>query len=242
MEIVLFGAFLAFYLMFNVYENYFREKERFYAMPGAGTLWHMHQWLGWITAFGFVAFQLFEVWMAVKILILSAAVWWIVYSGWLNALKNRWWFYQSQQSSSTFEKLARLEVKLIFLLAALVLFLAGCSPAVRYVERVRVDTVTVVPPTIIKELPAVTVTDTVVIGHEIVKTDTVVTVKYFPREQRFDLMVKPDTIRILRIDTVEVTQVLPDPPPAEESETPMWVWFVVSGGIIGVLYIFLRKR
>jgi len=239
MEYLLYAVFFIAFIATQVLENWFRERERFVGMPGAGTFWHMHQWLGWILIFGYITFLLFEdVWTGVRILILSAAIWWIFFDGWLNSLKKRWWFHQSKETSSTFEKYARMEVKLILLFIAILLLVAGCSPAVRYVDRVTVDTVVVVPPTIIKELPAVTVTDTVVIGHEIVKTDTVVTVKYFPREQRFDLMVKPDTVKLLMVDTVEVTQVLPDPEP----ETPIWVWFVSIGGIIGVLYIFLRKR
>ena len=154
-------------------------------------------------------------------------------------LKQRGFFYRSEQSSSTLEKIAFPWVKIAVLVAALLFLFAGCSPAVRYVESVRVDTVRVVPPVIERELPAQIVTDTVVIGNEIVRTDTVVTVKYFPKEQRFYVKVKPDTVEVLRIDTVTQVQIRD----AEQDEESWWeLWWVWAIALAAVLIIWIKRK
>lgn len=239
MEYLLYAVFFIAFIATQVLENWFRERERFANLPGAGTKWHHHQWLGWILIFGYITFLLFEdVWTGVRILILSAAIWWIFFDGWLNSLKKRWWFHQSKETSSTFEKYARMEVKLILLFIAVLLLVAGCSPAVRYVDRVTVDTVVVVPPTIIKELPAQVITDTVIVTNEVVNADTVTTVKYFPKEQRFYVKVKPDTIRLLRIDTVTQVQII-EPPPEESWYEKWWLWAIAVGVVV---FMWMKKK
>jgi len=229
-------------LITQVYENWYRERERFeeeeIIAKEYGLYWHTHQFMGWGLIFGMVAGLLFGGWTAVKVVALTGASWWIVYDGWLNVIKKRPFFYQSKQSSSTLEQIAHPVVKIGLLIGVIALMLfAGCSPAVRYVESVRVDTVTVVPPVIVKEIPAQVITDTVIVGYEVVHTDTVVTVKYMPREQKFDLKVKPDTIRLIQVDTVTKIEMTEKEPEGAWYEA-WWLWAIG----VGVLVIVIIKR
>lgn len=243
MEWLSYILFAVIFLMTQVYENYYRERERFELVDliaeKFGRYWHTHQFMGWGLVFGMVAGLLFGGWTAVKVVALTGASWWIVYDGWLNLIKGRVFFYQSKQSTSTLEKIAHPVVKIGLLIGVIALMLlAGCSPAVRYVESVRVDTVTVVPPVIVKEIPAQVITDTVIVGYEVIHTDTVVTVKYLPREQKFELKVKPDTIRLIQVDTVTKIHITEKEAESEWYET-WWIWAIAVGVMV---FLIVRKK
>ena len=123
MDHLIFTLFFAGMMMANVFENYWRERERFAGVPGAGTLWHFWQWVGWIIVFVCVSVLLFQSWYGVLLLLPTSAIWWIGYSGWLNVLKNRPFFYRSDQSSSKFEKYATAPVKIAYLIITVIILL-----------------------------------------------------------------------------------------------------------------------
>jgi hypothetical protein len=244
MDFIAFICFYAAILFVNVLENWYREKAISPAFTGKqkdlfGTMWHTYQMAGWIVTFLTIAILIFDPWTAIKTTFVGGAFWWTIYSGYLNALKKRWWFHQSTTTTSTMEKYGTIYVKLgLIVLSLLVFFLAGCSPTVRYIDRVQVDTLTIVPPPVIKELPAQVITDTVIIGTYVKDTDTVIKIKYYPLEQKFNLKVKPDTIKILRIDTVTTTQIIE----TEKDEGINWYWIAIIAGIVVIIITYLKRR
>lgn len=79
--------------------------------------------------------------------------------------------------------------------------------------------------------------DTVIIGHEIIKNDTIKLVKYFPKKEKFYIKVKPDSIVLY--DTIKTTQVI-----KEVVETPFLskVGLVAIGFLITVALIIIIKN
>lgn len=82
--------------------------------------------------------------------------------------------------------------------------LAGCSTT-RVMERVTVDTIRVASPVVEDSLRAVLVSDTVIVTNRVVERDTVIDVRYYPKLEKFYIKVKPDTVTIFKVDTVETT-------------------------------------
>ena len=124
------------------------------------------------------------------------------------------------------------------------LLFAGCSPTVRYIESVRIDTVRVVPPVIEKELPAKIITDTVIVANVVMGIDTVVDVRYYPVEKKFYVKAKPDTIQLLRVDTVSVVRVVESTPESEawyESGTAKLIWILMGIGVVVFIIYKVRK-
>jgi hypothetical protein len=100
------------------------------------------------------------------------------------------------------------EGKCCWILVAAFLLLAGCcasSPVDKTETVIKNNEVRVPVPVIEESLEAKD--DTVFIhGEKIIETDTVITVKYFPIEKKIYLKVKPDTVIINKVDTIQVTQ------------------------------------
>lgn len=91
----------------------------------------------------------------------------------------------------------------IFLVIFLVLFLAGCgSSGIMQKTIVQDRILKAASPEIVETLPAVK-QDTVIIAQKIVKLDTVIQVKYFPKTQTMYVNVKPDTVIIVVPDTIQ---------------------------------------
>lgn len=88
--------------------------------------------------------------------------------------------------------------------AVLMYLLAGCSTT-RVMERVTVDTIRVASPVVEDSLRAVLVSDTVIVTNRVVERDTVIDVRYYPKLEKFYIKVKPDTVTIFKVDTVETT-------------------------------------
>jgi len=59
-------------------------------------------------------------------------------------------------------------------------------------------------PVIEDSIREVTITDTVIVGYDIIHSDTVTIVKYFPKLQKFYIKVKPDSIIIM--DTTRIVE------------------------------------
>jgi hypothetical protein len=106
------------------------------------------------------------------------------------------------------------------------------------------------PETVIRQttqdIPVPPVADTVYVSHydtllvsgeKVVRTDTVIVVKYFPVEKKFYVKVKPDTIRITHTDTTQVVK-------QEVIETPLLskVGLVGIGLILGFGLVYVVRK
>jgi hypothetical protein len=80
----------------------------------------------------------------------------------------------------------------------IIIFFFGCTP--KEITTV-IKPVAIAPPVIEDSLKASVITDTVIIANTIYKKDTLITVKYYPKEKKFYIKAKPDTIIIM--DTVK---------------------------------------
>lgn len=169
---------------------------------------------------------------AARIIFATAVLFWIIYDIIINYYLNKSLFMPSKTSTSWSEKFYKL--KPILLIAAILLFVFGCS-GTRVIETTRVDTIKVVPPNIEEILDAKTVTDTIIIANKIVDKDTVIDVRYYPIEKKFYIKAKPDTVTITRVDTVaqHIT---------EKSDSHTIVWYFAIGLIILFIIIIIKIR
>lgn len=81
--------------------------------------------------------------------------------------------------------------------------------------------------------------DTVVLGEKITKTDTVVQIKYYPKQGYFDFTAKPDTIIFHDIDTLSITKTV-----VEEYAFENKVYLTIAGFVLGLILmaIILRRK
>ncbi|WP_337871620.1 hypothetical protein [Ignavibacterium sp.] len=187
-------------------------------------------------AFGFIlsAVYGFSV-MSLKIVFAVGVMFWIIYDIIINYYRNTNIFEPSQYSTSIFEKLAWL--KPILVLLTIVLFAVGCSQA-RYIDRVKVDTLKIAPPTVEKFLDTKLITDTVIVTNEVVKQDTVIDVRYYPVEKKFYVKVKPDTVEVIRLDTVSQTIIK-----EEKSQGLLnYIFAVILLALIGLTIKIIRSN
>jgi allophanate hydrolase subunit 1 len=119
----------------------------------------------------------------------------------------------------------------------LILTLSSCTPSVRYIDKITVDTIKVVPP-IIYDSILVKQYDTVVVAQRIVDNDTIIDVRYYPETKYITVKVKPDTVEVLRIDTVSVTQVIEQ---AKEKSYTVWN-YIIALAIIVLISIFIWRK
>lgn len=101
-----------------------------------------------------------------------------------------------------------MKFRILMILLAVSLISAGCTPQVKYIERVRVDTIKAASPIIEETLAAKVITDTLVMSSKEARNDTVRIIKYFPREKKFYIKVKPDTVKVIDVDTLQTTQII----------------------------------
>lgn len=87
--------------------------------------------------------------------------------------------------------------KIIFILFALI---CGCS----HPETVIRDRYITLDPFVIHDTLPVFITDTVITGLKIVKSDTVALIKYLPGRKEFIYRIKTDTIKIKHTDTLRI--------------------------------------
>lgn len=122
-------------------------------------------------------------------------------------------------------------IKLLIVLSCIGII--GCS-SVKEVTEIKAR---FIQPEIIEDsIKNVTVTDTVIIGTEIIKHDTTTIVKYFPQEKKFYIKVKPDSILI--IDTIKTKQII-----EKKIETPLLskLGLVLIGAAGMILIIIIKK-
>ena len=90
----------------------------------------------------------------------------------------------------------------LLLLPLLSIVIWGCStPTETITRRVQLKAVS---PAIHDTILVTVERDTVIEGERIVKTDTLILVKYFPVEKKFYVYAKPDTVTIIHTDTTQV--------------------------------------
>ena len=94
----------------------------------------------------------------------------------------------------------------------------------------------VIHPTVIEDTVKVTSrTDSVIIGYQTVRNDTVMIIKYFPEYQKFYVKAKPDSI--ILYDTTRIIQYL-------EKEDTFWdaQMYIVAGLIIVILIVLITRK
>ena len=124
-------------------------------------------------------------------------------------------------------------IKIIWALLCL-LFLFGCGPAKEVTE---IKPSVIHPPVIEDSIRTIIKTDTVIVGVDVIKNDTVTVVKYFPKYEKFYIKVKPDSVVVF--DTVKTYQTVD-----KIIETPFLskLGLVAAGLIAGSVIFFLLKK
>ncbi|MEM3091772.1 MAG: hypothetical protein QXD05_01425 [Candidatus Pacearchaeota archaeon] len=122
--------------------------------------------------------------------------------------------------------------KLIYILIFIII---GCHPEIRTIEKIKLDTIKIASPIIEDTLKAKIITDTIIVADKLNKKDTTIIVKYFPVEKKFYIKAKPDTIKIIDIDTLQTTQII-----EKENKTNKILIILLVAGII-ILIIKLRR-
>lgn len=108
--------FFVLFLITNILENYFRERERFTLINRYGNYWHSIQFVMWALVIIYILYLNFNftVGMIITILFISS-LWWLLFDGFLNLLRGRNFFYISEFTTSRLEKFASPKNKLILL-------------------------------------------------------------------------------------------------------------------------------
>jgi hypothetical protein len=115
----------------------------------------------------------------------------------------------------------------IKILLFLVFILFGCTP--KEITTV-IKPVAIAPPVIEDSLKASVITDTVIIANTIYKKDTLITVKYYPKEKKFFVKVKPDTIRFY--DTTK-TVVIKE---KEQEDRAVYIYLISAAIFVIIVY------
>jgi hypothetical protein len=131
------------------------------------------------------------------------------------------------------------------LLTGLLILIIGCSSEPKLYTYSKAEEVKIVPETIEKTLDAKVITDSVIITNEVIKYDTITLIKYYPVEKKFYIKAKPDTIKLIKIDTLIVEQ--PSPLYSKENKHTTSLYergfFYLIAFIIGVLLtLYWRKK
>lgn len=201
-------------------------------------LWHLLQFFervfavafGW--SVGYAAGLSFD---AIKIIFFIAVMFWIVYDVTINFYAGRPLLKPSLTTTSTMEKYYWLKPILLILA---ILFLVGCSSSAKIVEQttIRIDSIKVASPTVIDTLQAKIITDTVVISTKVIEKDTVIDVRYYPVEKKFFVKVKPDTVTVVKIDTVKKVEY-------KQAESDRnFLWILAIGFIVLIIVIIIKIR
>jgi hypothetical protein len=116
------------------------------------------------------------------------------------------------------------------------LSLIGCSQHPVLLRDIKVDTIKIVSPTIEETLDAKRESDSLIYGEKIIKKDTVVIVKYYPYSQKIYVKAKPDTVRIIKIDTVAITKLTDK----TNSDKRLLEWITIIF-ILVFIYLIVKK-
>lgn len=127
-NILIISVFFVLMLIITVYENWWREVERFNKdaelRKSAGVKWHIIQGVGLAVSFAFVVQLLVNDYLLTgRILLLLSALWWILFDAGLNAFKKRSIFYKSTQTTNPVEGIGKPIVKLVWLCMTILLLI-----------------------------------------------------------------------------------------------------------------------
>ncbi len=116
----------------------------------------------------------------------------------------------------------------------------GCCPVVvtDVTETIKTEA-RVITPSIIKDSLKAKYDTLFVHGEKVIKKDTIIQVKYFPKLEKFYIKVKPDSIRVIDTTTVikRETKIIEKPSIWDELK------FVFIGAIVILLLVlFLRRK
>jgi len=242
MEIILISGLAIAFILFASFAEGIEWKERYLTVTNTeqeklNRIWHWLQFFERVFAvlFGFAVGLLTGLtWLSAKIVFTAAVGFWIIYDVVINYYASRNLFRPSQYSTNIIEKFYWLKPLLI--IAAILLFIVGCS-APRVIEKIRVDSIKAVSPDIEEILDAKTITDTVIITNKVVDKDTVIDVRYYPVEKKFYMKIKPDTVTITKIDTL--TEIKYD---KSESKSGYYLIAFVALAVIGLIFIIILKK
>lgn len=121
------------------------------------------------------------------------------------------------------------------------LLLGSCTPTIRTFDKVRVDTIKFVPPVIQDSLRAKEIVydnDTIIVAMKVAEKDTLIDVRYYPKTKYVSVKVKPDTITIIKVDTITTTQIID-----KESEKSNWYLFIaIAAIIVWVFYSYWKEK
>jgi len=116
------------------------------------------------------------------------------------------------------------------------LFLMACASVN---ETTEIKNRVIKPETIADSVKVSVKTDTVVVGYEIVKHDTTILVRYFPKKEKFYIKVRPDSIVLY--DTVKTKQII-----EKKIETPFLskagIFFLGAALCLAAMFFIKIKR
>ncbi len=116
------------YLILNVYENYFRDEEKFYLYRDkeyakkAQKLWKHYQFMQWFLVFVFIIFltlplkNLYSFLQNIHLLLIFATWWNILYDGGLNLLRGLPFLRVSNTTQSRIERNIPLWIRISLLI------------------------------------------------------------------------------------------------------------------------------
>jgi len=125
MNLILLLIFFILFISANIFENFYREKEKYTQDKKNrkyGRIWHDVQFIGWAVVFIYILYlQYGFAWFTGKTILLLASIWWILYDGSLNLLRERNFFFQSN-SPSRFERIGGPVIKVLFVIGSILVF------------------------------------------------------------------------------------------------------------------------
>jgi len=129
--------------------------------------------------------------------------------------------------------------KQYYIFILLTVFFYSCSQQPIIIQQkeekivTKIDTINIVRPAIEKFI-YVTKQDT----SEVIAKDSNTTIKYYPLLKKFYIYHKPDTVRMLKIDTVKITQIKNDYKEKKEfTFDSIQKYFLAFVALIAILYI-----
>jgi len=126
---ILFSVFAGITEAFQIAERYGDYPMDEITEKRFGYWWHITQLMERISvlALGYFLFIVagYDLINIIILILLTASIFWTVYDGLINTLRNqpRWWFYQSMQTTSALESFSGQVIKLIFFTIMLSVFI-----------------------------------------------------------------------------------------------------------------------
>jgi len=125
-------------------------------------------------------------------------------------------------------------MKRILFILVIILYLSSCTcEPVIYKQYIRDTIIKIAPPIITDTGKPQIITDTLIEYIREKGKDTIIRVKYLPKERIITVYAKPDTINLFRTDTLSITEVKEVP-----QSTPLKDFFMYAMGFILLIILF----